>query len=107
MLRLGDVPQECIHRDGIMKSSLAYDDGRSLLNTVVGTVEELVQGTEFQGIFFILCDVVRLVLRRRKGCGVAEMDEQLSHSPNNSTCCKTESEYEEPILSGRRERRHI
>jgi hypothetical protein len=31
----------------------------------------------------------------------------LSHSPNNSTCCKTESEDEESILSGRRERRHI
>ena len=107
MFRLGDVPQERIHRNSIMKSSLAYDDGCSLLNAVVGTVEKLVQSTEFQGIFFILCDVVRLVLRWRKGCGVAEMDEQLSHSPNNSTCCKTESEYEEPILSGRRERRHI
>ena len=107
MLRLSDVPQERIHRNGIVKSSLAYDDRRSLLNAVVGTVEKLVQSTEFQGIFFILCDIVRLVLRWRKGCGVAKMDEQLSHSPKNSTCCKTESEYEESILSGRRQRRHI
>lgn len=35
------------------------------------------------------------------------MDKHLSHDPNNCESCKAKAENEQPVLSGRRYRRHL
>lgn len=91
----------------IMKGALADYKRCGLLDAVVGTVKKLIQCADFQGIFDLLRDVLRLIFRGRYSSRVAVVYKHLAHQPNDCACCKSQSEEEEPVFARRREGRHF